>query len=115
VRRLNPDSVAWVEDDAVGGDQSCANGRAQGDQREDAGVKEHEVLDGEIDDMADAGQRQERDDHDDGADGDAPDLGHVLGDYTARVRASGLTATGTTASRSHGYLLVYFRTQSVFM
>jgi hypothetical protein len=80
------------------------------DEREDASVEEHEVLDREVENMTDAGERQERDDHHGSGDDGAPDLRHVLGDYTTRVRASSLTATGTAASRSHGYLLVYFRT-----
>src|SRR5215471_4228339 len=102
VRRLDEDPVPGIEDHAVGCDQPEPHRRAERDQREDAGVVEHEALGGRVNDVAGAGQGQEGDDDDSAADHDAVDLGRVFSGHPARGRASALTAAGTAASRCHG-------------
>src|SRR5215470_14274071 len=102
VRRLDEDPVPGVEDHAVGCDQPEPHRRAQRDQRENAGVVEHEALGGRVDDMADAGQSQEGDDDNRAADHPAVDLRRVFSGHPASGRASALTAAGTAASRCHG-------------
>jgi hypothetical protein len=105
VSRLHEDPVTGVQDHPVGGDESESDRRAQRDQREYAGVEEHEVLDSQVKHVTGTGQGQERDD--DGRSGDrhAEYLARVLGNGPAGRRASALTAAGTAAgtaaSRSH--------------
>jgi hypothetical protein len=103
VRRLNEDPVPRAEHHAVGGDQAEADRGAQGDQREHARVKEHEVLHGGVNHVARAGEGQERQDGDRAANCDAIDLPGMFGDRAAGRATSMLTAAGgTAASRCHG-------------
>jgi hypothetical protein len=102
MRRLDEDPVSGVQDHAVGGDQAERNRGAQRDQREDAGVEEHEVLGRRVDDVTSAGQRQERDGAYQAADREPVDLGNVLGSSAATGRAGVLTAAGTAARHCHG-------------
>ena len=102
MRRLDEDPVPGGQDHAIRRDQPEPHRSAQRDEREHSGVEEHEVLGGRIDDVPDAGKRQERDDDDYGAACDAVDLRRVLSGYPATGRASALTAAGTAASRCHG-------------
>jgi hypothetical protein len=106
VNGLHRDPAPRVKEHAVGGRQAGAYGGAQGHQADHATVEQQEVLDGTGNKLTGGGQGKESENDDDTADGNADDPALVFGDGAASIGASELTATGTTASRSHGSLLV---------
>src|ERR1700761_921507 len=101
VRRLDEHPLPRMQEHPVRGPQPEPARCAQSDQRENARVKEHEVLGCGVDNVTDTGQREECDDYDYADERDRIDLCRVLGRHPASRWSSVLTAAVTAASRGH--------------